>query len=309
MGFRTALLATAIATTFGLGAVAQTTSTQPGSAAPQQRPDGQQVNPSPMPPGSRAGDAAGMGSTGARAVQGAQTGQANPTSMPPGSTAGNAPGMNPGPVTPGTSAQVPTGPGSAAPGVSAGTSMPGTTGQQARPGAVMQHGPGAGSAAAPAGTTAQGNNPDRGQVGGMGAQAPSGQPDVARGTAPATPGSTATTGTTTPGMGTAGTTGAATLGMGAQAPATTGTAATTGTTTPGMGATGGGTDATRSGALVSGANSFTEGQARSRISDAGFTDVQGLRKDDEGIWRGTAMRNGQQVGVGLDFQGNVVATQ
>ena len=46
-----------------------------------------------------------------------------------------------------------------------------------------------------------------------------------------------------------------------------------------------------------GANSFTEGQARSRIEEAGFTGVSELRKDDQGIWRGRATRGGQQVGV------------
>ncbi|WP_368045428.1 hypothetical protein [Pseudoroseomonas cervicalis] len=55
-----------------------------------------------------------------------------------------------------------------------------------------------------------------------------------------------------------------------------------------------------------GANSFTEGQARSRIEAAGYTDVRDLRKDDQGVWRGRAMRNGTQADVGLDFQGNVV---
>jgi hypothetical protein len=54
-----------------------------------------------------------------------------------------------------------------------------------------------------------------------------------------------------------------------------------------------------------GANSFTEGQARSRIEAAGFADVTGLAKDDQGIWRGRASRGGQQVGVALDYQGNV----
>ena len=57
---------------------------------------------------------------------------------------------------------------------------------------------------------------------------------------------------------------------------------------------------------VAGANSFTEAQARSRIEAAGYTDVKELRKDDQGVWRGTAMRNGSSTPVGLDFQGNVV---
>jgi hypothetical protein len=66
---------------------------------------------------------------------------------------------------------------------------------------------------------------------------------------------------------------------------------------------------TRTSATLSpGANSFTEGQARSRIEAAGFTGVTDLQKDDQGIWRGRAQRDGQQVSVGLDYQGNV-ATQ
>jgi hypothetical protein len=56
---------------------------------------------------------------------------------------------------------------------------------------------------------------------------------------------------------------------------------------------------------VKGANSFTEGEARSRIEDKGFSNVSGLKKDDDGIWRGRAMMNGQQVDVALDYQGNV----
>lgn len=58
-------------------------------------------------------------------------------------------------------------------------------------------------------------------------------------------------------------------------------------------------------APAAGANSFTEGQARGRIEAAGFTGVDNLEKDDQGIWRGRAMHNGAQVSVSLDFQGNV----
>ena len=60
-------------------------------------------------------------------------------------------------------------------------------------------------------------------------------------------------------------------------------------------------------ALAPGSNSFTEGQARGRIEDAGFKDLSDLRKDDQGIWRGKATRNGSPTEVGLDFKGNVVA--
>ena len=55
-----------------------------------------------------------------------------------------------------------------------------------------------------------------------------------------------------------------------------------------------------------GANSFTESQARSRIEDYGVTAVSGLKKDDQGVWRGTAMKNGKSVSVAVDYKGNVV---
>jgi hypothetical protein len=64
-------------------------------------------------------------------------------------------------------------------------------------------------------------------------------------------------------------------------------------------------DGTRLGGLESGANSFTEGQARSRIEAAGFSGIEGLQKDGNGIWRGRAMHGGRQVEVGLDYRGNV----
>ncbi len=60
---------------------------------------------------------------------------------------------------------------------------------------------------------------------------------------------------------------------------------------------------------VPGANSFTEAQAKDRMEKAGFTQVINLKKDDNGIWRASAMQGGKQVSVALDFRGNVVATQ
>ncbi|WP_246677074.1 MULTISPECIES: DUF4142 domain-containing protein [unclassified Mesorhizobium] len=62
-------------------------------------------------------------------------------------------------------------------------------------------------------------------------------------------------------------------------------------------------------APVPGANSFTEGQAKSRIADAGYTDVSSLAKDDQGIWRGQAKKDGKSTSVALDYQGNVFAGQ
>lgn len=96
---------------------------------------------------------------------------------------------------------------------------------------------------------------------------------------------------------------------------TTGRDSATGATSPNPRTTEGGQNAvqvdegTRLGNLEPGANSFTEGQARSRIEAAGFTNINDLKKDDNGIWRGRAMRGGQQVDVGLDYRGNVAPMQ
>lgn len=59
--------------------------------------------------------------------------------------------------------------------------------------------------------------------------------------------------------------------------------------------------------LEKGANSFTEGEARRRLEKAGFRDVRDLKKDADGIWRGSAMLDGKPAQVGLDFKGNVAA--
>ncbi len=60
-------------------------------------------------------------------------------------------------------------------------------------------------------------------------------------------------------------------------------------------------------ALEQGANSFTEGEARSRLESAGMADVNGLKKDDKGIWRGSAKHEGKSVSVGLDYKGHISA--
>ena len=54
-----------------------------------------------------------------------------------------------------------------------------------------------------------------------------------------------------------------------------------------------------------GANSFTQGEAQSRIEKAGYTSVDGLSKDDQGIWRATASKNGKTVKISLDYKGNI----
>lgn len=61
-------------------------------------------------------------------------------------------------------------------------------------------------------------------------------------------------------------------------------------------------------APVKGRNSFTMNEARRRIQAGGFTQVTGLKKDQDGIWRGTGMRGGTSVPVYCDYQGNVGAS-
>ena len=62
------------------------------------------------------------------------------------------------------------------------------------------------------------------------------------------------------------------------------------------------------GGAMRGANSFTENQAHEHIANAGYSSVSKLMKDHSGVWRGTAMKSGRKVHVGLDFKGNVVTS-
>ncbi len=54
-----------------------------------------------------------------------------------------------------------------------------------------------------------------------------------------------------------------------------------------------------------GANSFSQGEARRRIEGHGFSNVTGLHKDNNGVWRGTGMKSGASSQVWLDYKGNV----
>lgn len=54
-----------------------------------------------------------------------------------------------------------------------------------------------------------------------------------------------------------------------------------------------------------GANSFTQGEARSRLQSRGYQNVSNLHKDANGVWRGQATHAGQQVSVWLDYKGNI----
>jgi hypothetical protein len=62
-----------------------------------------------------------------------------------------------------------------------------------------------------------------------------------------------------------------------------------------------------SGAPVAGANSFTQSEAKNRIEAHGYSDVTELAKDDKSIWRGKATKDGKQVSIALDYQGNIVS--
>ena len=66
-------------------------------------------------------------------------------------------------------------------------------------------------------------------------------------------------------------------------------------------------DTTNPTAPVAGANSFTEAQAKERLTKAGYSDVTGLKLDDKGVWRATASKDGKSVQLALDYQGNIVA--
>ena len=59
-------------------------------------------------------------------------------------------------------------------------------------------------------------------------------------------------------------------------------------------------------APVAGKNSFTEAEAKKRLESFGYTNVAGLHQDAQSIWRGTAMKSGEQTQVALDYQGNIV---
>lgn len=64
--------------------------------------------------------------------------------------------------------------------------------------------------------------------------------------------------------------------------------------------------AVEAGAPLEGANSFTETQAKDRVVANGLAMPATMAKDDKGIWRGTAMKDGKNVNVAVDFKGNVV---
>lgn len=116
---------------------------------------------------------------------------------------------------------------------------------------------------------------------------------------------TAGTGTSTTGNNATGAMTNSTAGTSAPDAATAGTASTTTSSNP--------TDHNQAVATTNastampakGANSFTKKQAGHRIMKHGFTQVKDLTKDDNGVWHGTAMHNGETVKVWEDYKGSV----
>ena len=62
-------------------------------------------------------------------------------------------------------------------------------------------------------------------------------------------------------------------------------------------------NANNPGAPTAGANSFTDALAKSRIEKAGYSNVSGLSKDKDGIWKGTASNGGTPVDVDSTTKG------
>jgi len=46
-------------------------------------------------------------------------------------------------------------------------------------------------------------------------------------------------------------------------------------------------------------------QAKSRLESNGFSNVSGLTKDAQGVWRGKGTKGGKTVDVSVDYQGNM----
>jgi hypothetical protein len=61
------------------------------------------------------------------------------------------------------------------------------------------------------------------------------------------------------------------------------------------------------GSQSSAGGAITMDQAKSRIEEAGYSSVSGLRKEPKGAWRANAVKDGQPMTVTLDANGTVVA--
>jgi hypothetical protein len=52
-------------------------------------------------------------------------------------------------------------------------------------------------------------------------------------------------------------------------------------------------------------NLFTEQQARQHLSHLGYTGISNLTKDENGVWRGSATKDGNTRTVAVDVKGAV----
>ena len=59
--------------------------------------------------------------------------------------------------------------------------------------------------------------------------------------------------------------------------------------------------------VTAASNSFTEGEAKGHIENAGYSDVTALTKSPDGVWTAKAKKGGKTVDVALDFKGAVTA--
>jgi len=51
---------------------------------------------------------------------------------------------------------------------------------------------------------------------------------------------------------------------------------------------------------------LTEEQAKAKIEGEGYTEVSGLKKDDDkGMWTATAMKDGKPVQLSLNAEGHI----
>jgi hypothetical protein len=50
-------------------------------------------------------------------------------------------------------------------------------------------------------------------------------------------------------------------------------------------------------------NLFTEKQARAHFVHLGYTNVSGLTKDENGVWHGSATKDGKTLTVAVDIKG------
>ena len=58
-------------------------------------------------------------------------------------------------------------------------------------------------------------------------------------------------------------------------------------------------------APTSGANSFTEAQARGAMEKAGYTDIGSLTQNAQGHWQAEGMKGGTKTMVSVDYKGAV----